>query len=249
MPGSILNADTNFPNLEGKTNEEKFQLISNYLFMLLEQLRYTLNNLGENNWNEEEMTALKSGITKESVKQVVGGLEIEATNGASSSRVAITVDGVEVASANISFAGMVTFSALAGSGTTVINGDNIKTGKIEGITLVSKDENYGVGVKVETGQIVIMMRSGSEWLPVGYLAYDMFTGKMGLYSQMGVPLKLTSDSNMSIDADGTIYIGTSTAGQNVEIGNASAGVIRINGSEIYIKGKPIDEYIASIAGG
>ncbi len=53
MPSNILTADTSFPNLGAyKTADEKFEKISSYLFMLLEQLRYSLANLGEENFNE-----------------------------------------------------------------------------------------------------------------------------------------------------------------------------------------------------
>lgn len=41
MPGSILSADTNFPNFsDQQSDSEKINVIQNYLYMLLEQLRY-----------------------------------------------------------------------------------------------------------------------------------------------------------------------------------------------------------------
>ena len=47
MPSNLLTADTSFPNLKSsKSTDEKFGEVSNYLYMLLEQLRYTLGNLG-----------------------------------------------------------------------------------------------------------------------------------------------------------------------------------------------------------
>lgn len=55
MPSNILNADTSFPDLTGSgSSKEKFEQISSYLFMLLEQLRYTLANIGKENFNEAE---------------------------------------------------------------------------------------------------------------------------------------------------------------------------------------------------
>lgn len=65
MPGSFLSADTNFPDLEGKgSTEEKLKAISSYLYLLLEQLRYTLNNLGQDNFNEAEFEILSKTITQ-----------------------------------------------------------------------------------------------------------------------------------------------------------------------------------------
>lgn len=46
MPGSFLTADTSMPDLsKAGSTEEKLEMIQNYLYMLLENLRYTLRNL------------------------------------------------------------------------------------------------------------------------------------------------------------------------------------------------------------
>lgn len=64
MPSSLLNADTSFPQLDGnQSQEEKMTVIVNYLYMLLEQLRYTLGNLGMSNFNESELDAITKIIT------------------------------------------------------------------------------------------------------------------------------------------------------------------------------------------
>ena len=55
MPGNLLTVDTSFPQLAGKTDEQKFRTITDYLYMLLEQLRYTLRNLGMENFNDAEL--------------------------------------------------------------------------------------------------------------------------------------------------------------------------------------------------
>lgn len=47
MPSNILTTDTSFPQLtEEQSTDEKFGVITNYLYMLLEQLRYSMANLG-----------------------------------------------------------------------------------------------------------------------------------------------------------------------------------------------------------
>lgn len=64
MPGNILSADSNFPNLSAEQSDsEKINVIQNYLYMLLEQLRYTMANLGVENFNETELDGLVKTIT------------------------------------------------------------------------------------------------------------------------------------------------------------------------------------------
>lgn len=56
MPGNLLFADINFPS--GKDTKQ----ILNYLYMLREELRYTMGNLGIENFNETELNDLSSRI-------------------------------------------------------------------------------------------------------------------------------------------------------------------------------------------
>lgn len=54
MPGSILNADINFPHFTGtESTEDKFNILTDYLYMLYEQLRYSMANIGVENFNDE----------------------------------------------------------------------------------------------------------------------------------------------------------------------------------------------------
>ena len=64
------------------------------------------------------------------VEQKVDSIRLSVSNGADSSTITMTVGGVAVSSQQITFTGVVTFSDLAGSGTTVINGNNVTTGTI-----------------------------------------------------------------------------------------------------------------------
>ncbi|WP_294475961.1 gp58-like family protein [uncultured Intestinimonas sp.] len=64
MPSSLLAADTGFPQLTGEQSaDEKFNLITNYLYMLLEQLRYALSNLGRENFNDAAFDQIAGIIT------------------------------------------------------------------------------------------------------------------------------------------------------------------------------------------
>ena len=65
MPGNILNADVSFPDLTGgQSTDEKFRLVTNYLYMLLEQLRYSFGNIGVENFNDSELDELINLITE-----------------------------------------------------------------------------------------------------------------------------------------------------------------------------------------
>ncbi|MCB5856691.1 gp58-like family protein [Flavonifractor plautii] len=64
MPSNLLAVDTGFPQLtEEQSAEEKFSVITNYLYMLMEQLRYSMANLGAGNFNDAELDAIGKTIT------------------------------------------------------------------------------------------------------------------------------------------------------------------------------------------
>lgn len=65
MPGSILNADTGFPTFaEGEDSNAKIDKVMNYLYMLLEQLRYSLANLDADNFNDAGLKEIADGIAR-----------------------------------------------------------------------------------------------------------------------------------------------------------------------------------------
>jgi hypothetical protein len=73
MPSNILAADVLFPHLtEKQSTDEKFTVVTDYLYMLLEQLRYTLANLGEGNFNETELANIGNVITEPVFIQLQG---------------------------------------------------------------------------------------------------------------------------------------------------------------------------------
>ena len=65
MPSNLLAVDTSFPQLTDQQSDgEKITVVTNYLYMLLEQLRYTLNNLGKENFNDTEFKGIVNLITE-----------------------------------------------------------------------------------------------------------------------------------------------------------------------------------------
>lgn len=75
MPSNFLNADSSFPWNTAKSNEEKFKSIESYLYMLLEQLRYTLANLESGNFSDSGLNELGNIITKPITLRIKGDEE------------------------------------------------------------------------------------------------------------------------------------------------------------------------------
>ena len=64
MPTSFLTADTSFPRLtEEMPVREQLSRVENYLFILLEQLRYTLSNLSADNFNDAALKEIGEAIS------------------------------------------------------------------------------------------------------------------------------------------------------------------------------------------
>lgn len=78
MPSSWLSVDTNFPTFTGReSTKEQIDTILNYLNMLSEHMRYTLNNLGTENWNDAELetfTQTMSTLLRTQLDRTAGGL-------------------------------------------------------------------------------------------------------------------------------------------------------------------------------
>lgn len=56
MPSNMLDLDSRFPTLEPERDvDERFAEVKNYLYMLLEQLRYTLSHIEPENLNQTEV--------------------------------------------------------------------------------------------------------------------------------------------------------------------------------------------------
>lgn len=293
MPSMLMLADTQFPRFtEGEGSDEKFDKVYNYLYMLLEQLRYTLTNLGSENFNTSDLGEIGEVITEplsdelqifrramvgengdisqiaqsgesiisrissadgkistltqtssslssrltaaegeiSEIKQTPYGLELSVSNEGTSSTIRLlTNSGAEISSATVRITGVVTFAALEGEGTTVINGSNITTGTISGNRI------YGgtiVGSKIYggtvTGSLVDIDSSKNAILrfwngnnQIGEVATDTNaagTGKaLWIVANSGNAIKLHTQGNISIDAGGTVFL------YNVQIANSDNG--------------------------
>lgn len=234
MPGNLLSADINMPNLEGKEDvNEKLQAVSGYLYMLLEQLRYTLSNLGQDNFNPSELDQVGKVITGPLTVRVE-----EAEKGLA--KITVTVDGVQstvrsidgrfsVVEQNVEGLGIRTLG-----GTSYITGEHVKTGKIVSQNGAS-EINLNTGEARLSGSYTVTNPGTQE--KVGGICWDSggtdsssdSKNRMYLYTNGSFAMKLKSDHRISLEASDLVYV---TAGNKVEF---STGGVRwkFNSSGIY----------------
>ena len=110
------------------------------------------------------------------IDQSLAGLTLSATAGDQASTLTLKAGGTTLSSATISFNGMVTFADLAGSGTTVINGDNITAGSIS-------SANGQLSINLETGTFSTEGASANMTFNSGVL--HIHGGSIALYNDQG----------------------------------------------------------------
>lgn len=71
MPSNWSMIDNNFPSFTGTERAaEKIDALKNYMYLLVEQLKYQLNNLDSTNWNTKALKAMQSDTTKDVEKEL-----------------------------------------------------------------------------------------------------------------------------------------------------------------------------------
>lgn len=274
MPSSILTTDTMFPQLrDGQTTDEKFGVITNYLYMLREQLTYSMANMGRENFNDQAFEDITTIITQpvliriedaegnlSRLTQTVDSIDISVENGTESSEIMLMKDGIVVRSREIRFSGMVTFLDLAGNGTTVINGGNIKTGTISAIDIsgctvegsvfkTTLDGNGNVGGEIEFYYL------NDSYLAGGIRMDNQGAGtseetryRIFLYTQsvggVAFALKLQSAGGISMETSRNIYAEAATTltlnapvvrlnGGGQTVAQVSSGELSVNGNTYF----------------
>lgn len=247
MPNNIMMADVNFPDLSGKSQKEQISTITNYLFMLLEQLRYVLNNLGISNFNESELDGMQKQFTGPIQIQVTGMKGNISTLFADVGEIVNQVEDVEgnYSSLKIQVSGISsTVSNLNGQfsqvkqdvdglqvytqgGVTYISGSHVKSGTIEGSVLkCSLNSSQGAS----DGEIRFYYNNKM----VGRIQMDTYGNSDGsgdesryrvFFETMGnFVLKLLSETNLSVSAEnGDVYIG---AGGRINLVGTKEAIIR-----------------------
>lgn len=182
MPVSLLNTDTSFPTFEGGVSVEKrVEVLTNYLYMLLEELRYTFSNLGEENFNDQglknlsikvaEPIELRVQSTEKSlaeikissdknetfISQMVTSIGEKGEVTAASIVAAINDAGssVKISADHVEITGFVTFKSLEEDGGSVINGNNVSlildAAEDDGYTNLASNASLNFMYRTETG--------------------------------------------------------------------------------------------------
>ena len=206
------------PSLIGRQNNDgtisltplELKRLNDFNYAVSKMIQGGLNLANLNADTNQVFTDIEGNVT--SVSETAAGLSVSVSNlSGEVSTVSATVNGLDVTTSG---------------GTTYISGDHVKSGTLEGVTLLSINSNNSM-VKIYNGGIDL---GEAPYYNMGSLYYDMNIGKVYLYSVPGRPIKIESGSNLSIDASGTIYIGASSGySGNVNIGQ-SGGTINLNGT-------------------
>lgn len=258
MPNGLFSADTQFPQFTGnETEKQKLEKVQSYLYILLEQLRFTLANMDKNNFNETGFQEISEEITRPVVKRYESlDLTVQSDKDGTSASIQITGEGLKTEAKIIQFSGIVTFKALEEEGKkeenyTIINGAHIKTGTIDTMELKG---NKIEGGEIDGANFYCTMDADNKTTGDVMLCYPTRNNVVGglqinnsgsgtqtessrrifLYAQKGFVLKLESDSRISIEADDQVYIATK-GGASISLkGNR----VDING-DVYVNGAPI----------
>lgn len=286
MPSNLMMSDSSFPQFTGETTEEKVNKIQNYLYMLLEQLRYSLGNISMDNMNSSDLESLAGYITEpvtmhlsdidgrvtdivadmdgvfsrvsnaeghvSTLSQTVNGLYLSVETNGSGSYIRLTSNGTSIGSSGmVDISGFVTFSSLANANDkTIINGGNIKTGKIsaltfEGCQFVCSITSLTQEGLEANGQIKFMVSGFEE--PVGGIRFDTkgktneneTAQRLFLYTKnleiaknvfLPVPLKLDSQAGISLRADEDIYM---QCNGSISLRSFGGNAVRIENARIY----------------
>ena len=250
MPGSILTADIALPQDSDKNVEKQISELKNYVYMLLENLRFVLSNLGQENFNEKALSDMGKVITNplrvqiENVQEDIAGISFSVTNGERTSYFTMKVGETEIKSPQIKFDGMVTFDNLT-DGKTVIDGGNIKTGTISGRNLNGCTFRCYFDGSQKSGEIMLIEGNEKNGKVIGGIyADDTGMGtienakkRMFIYTNSGYVLKIYANDNISIETyTGDLYLRSTYGGVQI---NCGGNINLWPGRDVYINGKRV----------
>ena len=188
MPSNWLYVDTQFPQFTNESPNEKITIIQNYMYMLVEQMRYTLHNLDTSNMNTAARVAWEETLTSPlhaSIKDAEGSItELELT----AKGLDFAVNNEDGKFAKLAF----TVEGL----NTAVNGEN---GKFS--TLQQKVDGFTLSVTNGTTSSSIVLKSGETVISSQTIR---FTGDVVFASHLQDGETIISGANIltgAIDAD------------------------------------------------
>lgn len=257
MPTTFQLVETTFPNGEGKTTQEQINGVYDYLFVLLEQLRYTLFNLDESNLNQNALSEFIKNIsepiyakiedTDKNVNELsitAKGLaarisnaegditEISATVDGLQTTVSGKIDGQQAQSLINQSLGSITLSAVSGSSGTVfrISKDGAvlaSTGNVD-IHVKSVNIDGTLTAGAVRGDTVAIMDGYGNTVG-GIIPVDTSGG----FSGMGIT-SLNGGIKMVAPVGNNIYLASGAGNGPFALLSASAGTVQLGGGQLVL---------------
>lgn len=257
MPTTFQLVETTFPNGEGKTTQEQINGVYDYLFVLLEQLRYTLFNLDESNLNQNALSEFIKNISEpiyakiEDTDKNVNELSITAKGLAARisnaegdiTEIIATVDGLKTSvSGKIDGAqaqtlinqslSSITLSAVSGSSGTVfqISKDGAvlaSTGNVD-IHVKSVNIDGTLTAGAVRGDTVAIMDGYGNTVG-GIIPVDTSGG----FSGMGIT-SLNGGIKMVAPVGNNIYLASGAGNGPFALLSASAGTVQLGGGQLVL---------------
>lgn len=168
---------------------------------------------------QTQITGLNNQVS--SIDQKVDSISLDVSNGTSSSRIELTVDGVRVSSATVEFTGNIIFASDLTDGRTSISGDNIDTGEISAryIRLGGQMEVYeSTSSRADVGGYIGFMSGAS--------ATGESTDGIAIanYTERAVVICTNRGARMGYDGVSTVV--------------CTSSQVSISGDTVYINGEP-----------
>ena len=126
-----------YPDTDGKSLDNQVRELKDYIINLHRYIRYALNNIDVRNMTLSTAASVrKVGDIDSSVSEIIQDVDrISLSVTTKDGKVSLALNGAGGGEGTIDLTGMVTFSNLETSGQTVINADNITTGKITAVDI------------------------------------------------------------------------------------------------------------------
>lgn len=257
MPTTFQLVETTFPNGEGKDTQEQINGVYDYLFVLLEQLRYTLFNLDGSNINQNALSEFIKNISEpiyakiEDTDKNVNELSITAKGLAARisnaegdiTEIGVTVDGLQTSVSgkidgqqaqtliNQSL-GSITLSAVSGNSGTVfqISKDGAvlaSTGNVD-IHVKSVNIDGTLTAGAVRGDTVAIMDGYGNTVG-GIIPVDTSGG----FSGMGITA-LNGGIKMVAPAGNNIYLASGAGNGPFALLSASAGTVQLGGGQLVL---------------
>ena len=168
---------------------------------------------------QTQITGLNNQVS--SIDQKVDSIDLSVSNGNTSSRISLTVDGVQVSSATVRFTGDIVFASDLTDGVTEISGDNIQTGEISAryIRLGGQMEVYeSTSSRADVGGYIGFMSGAS--------ATGESTDGIAIanYTERAVVICTNRGARMGYDGVSTVV--------------CTSSQVSITGDTVYINGEP-----------